>query len=712
MGIMSLLSVEHLSFSYPESPKHVLRDVSFSVQPGEYAVILGTNGSGKSTLARIITGFLSAQQGIVRLADGVRAGIVFQNPKDQIVSGIVSRDTAFGPENLGLSDAEVEQRVIESLSVSGLLDRANSRTNTLSLGQMQKLAMSGILALRPDLLVLDEATSMLDPESRADVMEFLDACNRRGQTILHITHDYGEAMRARHIIVLCEGAVVFDGTREAFAADTALTGRLFGSPLAEKERAAQDFSRAEVALAFRDVSFSYDDRTVLEHFSADIFRGSLTAITGASGAGKSTLLEVAAGLLAHGGAVFADSCPSLALQDSQAALFEPYAADDVAFGPKNQGVRGKELKARVRRAMDTVGLPFETFADRATQQLSGGEKRKLALAGIIAMDGDVLLFDEPTAGLDPVSRHRVMQMLRALTQDGKTVVFSTHRMDEAAFADRTVHMENGAIVSDSVGQPLAEMPPLADSVSLAEMPPLAGAPILATLRKAARFGTADVHARGIVQKLRPAWKYVVFLALFVCALCVRQTVFAAGVVFASVMYALLAKYPVRRLFTSFAKVLPWMLLYCAIQMIFIPARDGEPHFTEWKWFLVTPFKIWLCVLTLVRVFGALSAVQVFVYSTGEKEILEGFSTLVRPLAALHIPVRPLVVVVEIMFRFIPILLDEASAIVKTQLERGGLGNAKGFFAKIRILFPLFIPLIIQTIRRAEVLADALSARYF
>ena len=118
MGIMSLLSVEHLSFSYPESPKHVLRDVSFSVQPGEYAVILGTNGSGKSTLARIITGFLSAQQGIVRLADGVRAGIVFQNPKDQIVSGIVSRDTAFGPENLGLSDAEVEQRVIESLSVA------------------------------------------------------------------------------------------------------------------------------------------------------------------------------------------------------------------------------------------------------------------------------------------------------------------------------------------------------------------------------------------------------------------------------------------------------------------------------------------------------------------------------------------------------------------------------------------------------------------
>ena len=702
---MSLLSVKDLTFSYPESRARALDGVSFSVQAGEYAVILGTNGSGKSTLARVITGFLPAQGGLVRFADGVRAGIVFQYPKDQIVSGIVSRDTAFGPQNQGLSDAEVEQRVIESLSVSGLLDRADDHTNALSLGQTQKLAMSGILALRPDLLVLDEATSMLDPESRADILAFLDACHRRGQTILHITHDYDEAMRAQHIIVLRDGGIVFDGTRAAFAADAALSGGLFGSPLPARKPSDADASCTEVALALRNVGFSYDGREVLRGLSADFFRGSLTAITGASGAGKSTLLEIAAGLLAHSGAVYADVRPSLALQDSQAALFEPYAADDVAFGPRNQGVLGRALKARVRAAMDTVGLPFDTFADRATQQLSGGEKRKLALAGIIAMDGDVLLFDEPTAGLDPESRRHVLYMLRDLTRRGKTVVFSTHRRDEADFADRAMHLEDGAIVSDSSRRSLAE------EIALAEQPPLAGANMLAALRRAAGFGTAPAKSRGIVQKLRPAWKYVVFLALFACALCARQTVFAAGVVVASVAYALLARYPVRRLFTSFTRILPWMLLYCLIQMIFIPARDGEPHLTEWRWFMVTPFKIRLCVFSLVRVFGTLSAVQVFVFSTGEKEILEGFSTLVCPLAALRVPVRPLVVVVEIMFRFIPLLIDEAAAIVKTQLERGGLGKAKGFFAKIRILFPLFIPLIIQTVRRAEVLADALSARW-
>ena len=228
---MPLLTVKNLSFSYPDMQKPALEDISFLINKGEYTVILGANGSGKSTLARIIAGFLEAQEGQVQLEEGSRTGIVFQYPKDQIVSGIVSRDTAFGPENLRLSPAEVEQRVIESLSVSGMLDRADSRTNALSLGQTQKLAISGILALQPDLLVLDEATSMLDPESRKDILDFLDACHKNGQTILHITHDYEEACRAQHVIAIQAGEIIFDGSREKFQANTPLIRLLFGQPV-------------------------------------------------------------------------------------------------------------------------------------------------------------------------------------------------------------------------------------------------------------------------------------------------------------------------------------------------------------------------------------------------------------------------------------------------------------------------------------------------
>ncbi len=707
---MPLLSVKNLSFFYPEAGIHALEDVSFLLEDGEYAVILGANGSGKSTLARIIAGFLDAKDGEVQLAEGVRTGIVFQYPKDQIVSGIVSRDTAFGPENLKLSPAEVEQRVIESLSVSGLLDRADSRTNALSLGQTQKLAISGILALHPDLLVLDEATSMLDPESRKDILDFLDACHKNGQSILHITHDYEEACRAQHVIAMQNGELIFDGSQEKFKANTALVRHLFGESVAPAPRAPEDFAGADVALAFRDITFAYeDDHSVLEGLHLDIYKGSLTAITGVSGSGKSTLLEIAAGLLQpSGGSVYADGYPSLALQDSQAALFEPYAADDVAFGPKNQGLHGKELKKRVREAMELVGMPYDQFANRSTQRLSGGEKRKLSIAGIIAMDSPVLLFDEPTSGIDPISRRQLLLLLQKLARSGKTILFSTHRMEEAAFADRTIHMEKGVIVSDSAQKPL-----LADvSISLAQKQSLDGAKMLSKLRKTAAFAVAPAKVRGLVQKLPPVWKYLAFLAVFVVSLAMHSICLAAGMAVVSVAYAVLAKYPVRRLCYSFLKVLPWMLLYCLIQLIFIPAKEGEPHFTEWKWFMVTPFKIQLCVIALIRVFAALSAIQVFIYSTGEKEILEGFATLLKPLSALHIPVRSLVVVTEIIFRFIPILIEEASSIIKTQLERGGLGTAKGFFAKIRILFPLFIPLIIQTLRRAEVLADALTARYF
>ena len=692
---MALLSVKHLSFSYPDAEKSALNDISFSIEHGEYAVILGANGSGKSTLARIIAGFLEAQDGTVQLADGARTGIVFQYPKDQIVSGIVSRDTAFGPENLGLSDAEVEQRVIESLSVSGLLDRADSRTNALSLGQTQKLAISGILALHPDLLVLDEATSMLDPESRAEILDFFDACHSRGQAILHITHDFEEALRGEHIIAMQDGERIFDGTKSAFTKNTALVHHLFGTPVQPKERKPDDFAAAEISLAFRDISFSYEDRPVLQGLNLDLYKGSLTAITGVSGAGKSTLLEIASGLLIPtGGTVYANDYPSLALQDSQAALFEPYAADDVAFGPKNQGIHGKELKKHVYEAMDLVGLSYEQFSDRSTQQMSGGEKRKLSIAGIIAMNVDVLLFDEPTSGIDPISRKQLLLTLQTLARKGKTVLFSTHRMEEAAFADRAIHMENGKIVSDSANRPLADE----KTLSLKVQKSLAGAKMLVKLRKTAAFATAPAKVDGLIQKMSPLWKYIAFLAVFIGSLCMQNIYVALAMAAVSVAYALLAKYPVRRLFSSFLKVLPWMVLYCLIQLIFLPPREGEPHFTDWQWFTITPFKMQVCAISLIRVFGALSAVQVFIYSTGEKEILEGFGALLKPLSVLHIPVRSLVVIAEIIFRFIPILIEEASSI--------------GFFAKIKILFPLFIPLIIQTLRRAEVLADALTARYF
>ena len=186
---MSIISVKNLNFKYPKSNKAALFDVSFGIEKGSYVAIVGYNGCGKSTLARLLCGLELPESGSIEIEENNRIGIVFQSPKDQLVSGVVSRDTAFGAQNLGLAAGEVELRVIESLNIVDMLDRASSSTSALSLGQTQKIALSGVLALRPEILILDEAVSMLDPLSRSEILEFLRYWHKCGNTIIQITHD-------------------------------------------------------------------------------------------------------------------------------------------------------------------------------------------------------------------------------------------------------------------------------------------------------------------------------------------------------------------------------------------------------------------------------------------------------------------------------------------------------------------------------------------
>ncbi|MDY2844452.1 MAG: energy-coupling factor transporter ATPase [Treponema sp.] len=736
-----MFRVVDVSYSYPDSKNFALKNVSFEIKKGDYCVVLGTNGSGKSTLARIMAGFLQPSSGKVELDENLLTGIVFQSPKEQVVSEIVSRDTAFGPENLGVEKAEVEQRVIESLSATDLLDKAMSSTNALSLGQTQKLAVSGILALHPELLILDEATSMLDPDSRKELLDFIDSSHRRGQTIVHITHDFNEALKATHVIVIEKGNLFFNGGRDEFLSEKNIIENLFGEPIPKNQNRAEKIGGEDV-LVLKDLNFSYDgNSSTIENFNLSIKKGTLTAITGASGSGKSTILELSAGLLnPKSGKVFCEKRPSLALQDASSALFEAFAADDVAFGPKNLGKKGKELKNLVKNSMELAGLPFEQFADRGTFMLSGGEKRKLALAGIIALDSDVILFDEPTAGLDPKSRLNIMVQFRKLVESGKTVVFSTHRMDEADFADRHIKMQNGKIVGDSLetetesksdekifGSDIAEKNlkesfeeksknqklqySESENRNLPEAKKLQGTGLLEKLRKTKIFGeNPETHRKNPLQKVGAVPKYCIFLALFVLSLVFENVCASSFMVLLCVIYGICAAFPARRYLSSFLIILPWMIFFCAFQLLIsVPAENDVVYF-QLGWILVSKTKILACVNLVLHTFSAFCCVRVFIYSTSESEFLGGISGILKPLEMVKIPVRSVIVIVEIVFRFIPLLIEELCSIVKTQIVRGGLGEAKSLGSKIKILIPLFIPLIIQTVKRSEALADALTAR--
>lgn len=706
-----MFRVVDVSYSYPDSKNFALKNVGFEIKKGDYCVVLGTNGSGKSTLARIMAGFLQPSSGKVELDENLLTGIVFQSPKEQVVSEIVSRDTAFGPENLGVEKSEVEQRVIESLSATDLLDKAMSSTNALSLGQTQKLAVSGILALHPELLILDEATSMLDPDSRKELLDFIDSSHRRGQTIVHITHDFNEALKATHVIVIEKGNLVFDGGRDEFLSEKNIIENLFGEPIPKNQNRAEKIGGEDV-LILKDLNFSYDDNSsTIENFNLSIKKGTLTAITGASGSGKSTILELSAGLLnPKRGKVFCEKRPSLALQDASSALFEAFAADDVAFGPKNLGKKGKELKNLVKNSMELAGLPFEQFADRGTFMLSGGEKRKLALAGIIALDSDVILFDEPTAGLDPKSRLNIMVQFRKLVESGKTVVFSTHRMDEADFADRHIKMQNGKIVGDSL-ETLSLQDSESEKENLLEAKKLQGTGLLEKLRKTKIFGeNPETHRKNPLQKVGAVPKYCIFLALFVLSLVFENVCASSFMVLLCVIYGVCAAFPARRYLSSFLIILPWMIFFCAFQLLIsVPAENDVVYF-QLGWILVSKSKTLACANLVLHTFSAFCCVRVFIYSTSESEFLGGISGILKPLEIMKIPVRSVIVIVEIVFRFIPLLIEELCSIVKTQIVRGGLGDAKSLGSKIKILIPLFIPLIIQTVKRSEALADALTAR--
>ena len=710
---MSVITVKNLNFKYPQSNKAALFDVSFGIEKGSYVAIVGYNGCGKSTLARLLCGLEQPDSGTIEIEEDNRIGIVFQSPKDQLVSGVVSRDTAFGPQNLGLPPSEVELRVIESLNIVDMLDRADSSSSALSLGQTQKIALSGVIALRPEILILDEAVSMLDPQSRAEILDFIRYWHKCGNTIIQITHDLETLEDADTVLGIEEGRVFFYGTQRAFMENKENVRRICGEPLKKNKRS--DAARGEISLSLKNLTYTHDEVHGIFDVNLDFYKGSLTALTGASGAGKSTLMELCAGLLIpqSGKISLTDADeknrPVLAQQNAQAALFEPFAADDVAFGARNRGFTGSELVETVKRCMNEAAIPFEQFGERRTFELSGGEQRRLAIAGILALNAEVIMFDEPTAGLDSRSKEEVMKLLRRLASEGKTVIFSTHKRDEADFADREIAIKDGRVVSDTL-EPVNEP---VEATAVNELSPSASAGLIAGLKKLS-LGLSRSRRRKTspVEKLPPALRILLFTILFVFSLAVRPLWLCAVALLAGMLYCVLCGFSLRRLFIASLKILPFLLFFSIFQMVFHPAVPGEVHFTEWKWFMVTPSKLLFCLAAIIRTDASLACISGFFVSTPEWDLMDGLNILLTPLRLCRVPVRYFILVIEIIFRFIPLLVEEAVSILKTQAIRGGLANVKGKLAKIRAVVPLIVPLIIQSIKRSEALADAITMRCF
>ena len=230
---MPQIELNNVSYSYrvgEGQTVRALRGVSFSVEKGEFVALTGMNGSGKSTLAKLLNGLFTPSAGDV-LIEGIntrdeertfdirrKAGMVFQNPDNQMVATVIEDDVAFGPENVGIPREEIVERVDWALEAVGMSEFRKRSANKLSGGQKQRVAIAGVLAMKPDIIIFDESTSMLDPEGRAEIMEVAKKLNATGITVISITHNMDEAAQADRIIVLRKGRLVLDGTpKEVFA---------------------------------------------------------------------------------------------------------------------------------------------------------------------------------------------------------------------------------------------------------------------------------------------------------------------------------------------------------------------------------------------------------------------------------------------------------------------------------------------------------------
>ncbi|RGJ69178.1 energy-coupling factor transporter ATPase [Collinsella sp. TM05-38] len=553
-----MIECRGVSFSY-DGAAPALDGIDLSIKDGEFFCILGGNGSGKSTFAKHLNVLLQPDAGTVRingmdasdpeLVYDIRstAGMVFQNPDDQLVATLVEDDVAFGPENLGMESAQIAQRVREALKAVGLVGFERHETHALSGGQKQRVALAGVLAMEPRVLILDEASSMLDPRGHKGLMKACHALHDRGMTIVMITHFMEEASEADRVAVFRAGRVAMLGTPEEIltradelaqlnldmpascclgmelrakgvpvhaqvrevdmVAEIAQTyaersgaGTVGQSSAPQSEivggtvSASNEDDVPEPVIELSHVSYSYSlsarerrrwrkrsttadasskqalwgndpsSPWALRDVSLMVRRGEFLGLAGHTGSGKSTLIQHLNGLIRpQEGSVRAlglglsnkkDAAAvkakvGVVFQYPERQLFAETVAQDVAFGPHNLGLPQDEVDRRVESSLSRVGLDLSTVGDKSPFELSGGQQRRVAFAGVLAMEPEVLVLDEPMAGLDPAARRDFLELIDRLHRDGLTVVMVSHSMDDLAnCCDRIVVMNEGAVFAE------------------------------------------------------------------------------------------------------------------------------------------------------------------------------------------------------------------------------------------------------------------------
>jgi energy-coupling factor transporter ATP-binding protein EcfA2 len=489
------ITIQDLSFRYRARAEWAVDSVSLSVPQGELLLVAGTSGCGKTTLARCINGLIPRSyrgelKGRVRLGDrqvgqmaladvSQTVGTLLQNPDRQIVASSVEGEIRFGPENLGLPADEIYHRVDEALARLNIEHLRSRETFALSGGEKQKVALAGVLAMHPSILLLDEPLASLDPAAAQEALVLFRQLVDEGVTVVVIEHRVEDVLGLKpdRVMYMSDGKVAYLGPADGLFAvvdpkEVKLPAevvmdvvRRSGQALPPRRR--RRAPEGEPILVFEKVDFAYEeDNPVLKGIDLSVNQGEVVAVLGPNGAGKSTLVKHAIGLLKpKTGAVRIRGVDTREMTVAEIArsvgyvfqspghmLFAPTVEQELAFGPKNLEYDADTIAQSVARSIQVLNLDgLEQFPPLS---LSYGQQKRLTIACVVAMKSTILAMDEPTAGQDYGNYTRFMTAIvggedgdqEAVASEFAAVLFITHDLDLAIrYASKAVLLSEGQV---------------------------------------------------------------------------------------------------------------------------------------------------------------------------------------------------------------------------------------------------------------------------
>lgn len=718
------VSLQKVCFSYDGGKTWILDKINLEIAYGQRIAIIGKNGCGKSTLAKIIAGLSSPDSGTVTLC-GIKVfktnnvdplayqkaresiGVLFQSPEDQIVATVVEDDVAFGLENLGVLQKTMVQRIDKALRAVGMEDRRFSDPSNMSGGQQQRVAIASSIATKSKLLVLDEPTSMLDSYAKADVDNLFDALQKRGTTIVQVTHKISECKNADRILLLENGKL-----RDVNLLELEEFYAQKSQAAIELKSIAKNVKNSNIAVEVSNLRLSYskNQTPVFYDYSLTVQTAETVAIMGKNGCGKSTLAKAICGLIKYdSGSVCVNGvkiCKNTSkkqmreirknigyvMQLPEQQLFEQTVFEDVAYGPKNFGLDGRELHSRVLSTLKSLNI--EHLAQKSPFELSGGQQRLVAIAGILACNPKILVLDEPTAGLDLESAKTIRKILGDLHNNGVTIIVITHDLNEAkTLGARIVTLKSNENKEQAQNKTCKKINQNNQS----------------SKNNQSSQSNHNKQSQSLLSNLDPRITLFSCLILMFSAFSITNFIQLAMLALSTLALAICSKMNIIKLLQSIHMFIAIFVFSGLLNMLVV--RSGAEIFKIFT-IPITSDGIKFAILFSARFSLVIIIGLIIVLAISQTRLTEACASIISQLKIVGLPIQEIALIMSLALRFLPTLTKEAKSIALAQTARGGSIKEGSINKRLHAITSLIVPGFASVIRHADILGLALDSRCY